>query len=157
QGMLWLARTLELAPAGETDLVRVARINLDGWRRRLAPLKAILSHQGDVVAISPDGTRILTAGQDPNGRQGTAQLWDVATLQPIGPLLTLPDRVRSAFFGLGGKRFVTAARTRVQIWDTTTRMPVGDPIPTLIHDVPDSGFIDKLSDHVPGCGADDKT
>src|SRR5205823_65890 len=59
QGMLWLARTLELAPAEEKDLIRVARTNLASWGTRLAPLRAMIHHGGQVASLSRDGKLLL--------------------------------------------------------------------------------------------------
>jgi serine/threonine-protein kinase len=55
-GMLWLARSLQTAPADAVDLQWVIRANLAGWSRQLHHLKAVLQHQGPVlvVAYSPD-------------------------------------------------------------------------------------------------------
>jgi hypothetical protein len=74
QGMLWLARTLELAPPGEADLIRVARTNLASWWHRLAPLKAILFHGGEVADLSPDGKLFLSGGTSRDGKTGEARL-----------------------------------------------------------------------------------
>src|SRR5262249_44324869 len=42
-GMLWLARSLELAPADAHDLRRAIRANLAGWRSRVSPLRNLVS------------------------------------------------------------------------------------------------------------------
>jgi WD40 repeat protein/tRNA A-37 threonylcarbamoyl transferase component Bud32 len=93
RGMLWLARSLELAPA---DLQRAIRLNLAIWYPQVNKLRAILEHGTvetsatgfstpnstprpgiSVVAFSPDGSRILT-------KETVAQLWDAASGNPIG-------------------------------------------------------------------------
>jgi WD40 repeat protein len=129
QGMLWLARTLELAPPEEADLVRVARTNLSGWRRRLAPLQAILQHGGEVAALSPDRTRLLTGRNSPDGRTGEAQLWDVATRQPIGPPLKHDAGVRWVDFSPDAATFLTIAGEQIRLWDAATGTPKGEIIP----------------------------
>src|SRR5262249_49224698 len=73
-----------------------------------------------------------------------ARLWQAGRFGQVGPPLRAGARVRGAFFCLDGKRFVTTAETRVQIWDTATRTPVGAPIPTPSY-------------HSPGASPDGKT
>jgi len=65
-GMLWLARTLQIAPVESDDLRRAIRENLGAWRGRIHPLRAPLQHHGPVLAaaFSPDGSRVLTGGLD---------------------------------------------------------------------------------------------
>jgi hypothetical protein len=65
-GMLWLARSLELAPADEKDLHAVARASLASWRQQLLAPRGMLPHAAEVraVAMSPDGKTVLAgAGQ----------------------------------------------------------------------------------------------
>src|SRR5207237_3627981 len=49
EGMVWLAHSLEIAPAHAPDLDRVIRTNLAGWRRWLNP---VLPHEDKVVAVA---------------------------------------------------------------------------------------------------------
>src|SRR5262249_15422981 len=70
-GMLWLFRSLEMAPPDATDLQRVIRANLGAWQRRLPNLKLLIPHTlggGHAVALSPDGRTILTGGHDKMAR-----------------------------------------------------------------------------------------
>src|SRR5439155_9353169 len=79
--LLWMARSLKLAPADAGDLSVAARRNLGAWRGRIYPLRAILRHKAGWcdVAFTPDGKTLLTGL--PNS---TAQLWDPTTGEPIG-------------------------------------------------------------------------
>src|SRR5262249_49340653 len=74
--LLWIARSLKLAPADAHYLSLTARRSLRAWRGRVYPLRAILPHQGYVFAVSftSDGKAILTGSSD-----GTGQVWDAAT------------------------------------------------------------------------------
>jgi WD40 repeat protein len=124
-GLLWLVRALEVAPKDQTDLQRVARINLAAWRPRLQPLQMILPHPKyvEIVAFSPDGTRILTGCADGNGR-----LWDAATAKLIA---TLPhkDLVDRAVFTPNGKVAITGGMDKtIRFWDAVDGRPLCEPL-----------------------------
>ncbi len=98
QGLLAFARGLELAAsAGDTDLERVARINIASWRSRLVRLRATCRHKAPVstVAYSPDGKTFFTGAVD-----GVVARWDVASGQRLGQV-QLDGRVRSVAVGHG--------------------------------------------------------
>ena len=78
-GMLWLARSLEIAPADMADLKHAVRCNLAEWSGSLAPQQAVLMHEGRVlkVAFSPDGRFLLTRSSGAAGQ--TIHLRNVAT------------------------------------------------------------------------------
>jgi WD40 repeat protein len=78
------------------------------------------------VAFSPDGKLLATADAD-----GTVQLWNPATRQPVGAALPAAsgDRVNGVTFSPDGKLLATAdADGAVQLWNLATRQPVGTPI-----------------------------
>jgi WD40 repeat protein/serine/threonine protein kinase len=125
QGLLWLARSLQEAPADDHPLVRTIRTNLDAWEKRLLPLQAVLPHQERVtgVAFSPDGRLALTASAD-----HTAQVWDVATAQPLGPPLRHDDEVNVALFSPDGQMVLTASRDQTaRLW-TVSGKAVSKPL-----------------------------
>src|SRR5262249_10771171 len=83
-GVLWLARGLEMAPPGATDLEHAIRLNLAAWRPEVVPLVARFPHRAPVrrVAFSPDGSVFVSAGWN-----GDVQVRDATTLRLVVPLL----------------------------------------------------------------------
>jgi WD40 repeat protein len=130
-GLLWLARSLELASkTGDADLERAARINLSAWSARMHPLRQCLQRPERVsgVAFSPDGTRLATSCVD-----GTGQLWDAATGQPIGGALRHGGAVTAVAFSPDGRHLATGcADGKLYRWEATTGAalgPLGDGVP----------------------------
>ncbi|HEY4287961.1 MAG TPA: hypothetical protein VGN00_12740 [Puia sp.] len=76
------------------------------------------------AAFSPDGTKIVTAGDD-----SAAQLWDRATLKSIGPPLHHHGPVSGAGFSPDGHLVVTASLDgTAQIWDPRTAKTICPPL-----------------------------
>ncbi len=74
------------------------------------------------AAYSPDGARIVTAGDDHTARQ-----WDTATGQPIGEPLRQKSEVERAAYSPDGARIVIACGDRtVRQWDAATGKPLGE-------------------------------
>jgi len=115
-GMLWLARALKLAPRDEA-VVGVIRANLTAWRRELHTLQSIYpSPQGaSTVAISPDGTLVLTGAID-----GVVQLWDRRTGR--GRVVGRHHaEVHEAAFSPDGLTFLTASVDKTaRLWDSNS-------------------------------------
>ncbi|MBL0928090.1 MAG: protein kinase [Phycisphaerales bacterium] len=89
-------------------------------------LFAILGHTAAVrsAAVSPDGTRIVTASGDQ-----TARLWDAHTGAPLGEPMTHDGGVNSAAFSHDGTRIVTASDDcTARLWDAHTGAPLGEPM-----------------------------
>jgi WD40 repeat protein len=94
------------------------------------------------LALSPDSSRVIAAGDD-----GVVRMWDATTLRPLGAKdVSTGDghlyRVFSAPFSPDGSTFVTAsgdADSTVQLWDTATFTPKGQPLEVSpgwnLHDV----------------------
>jgi WD40 repeat protein len=127
RGLLWLARSLELAVrARDVPLQRAIRINLAAWGAELHPLRNCLVHEGFVRAVefSPDGTRILTGSAD-----GTARLWDGASGKPLAAPLRHAGPVPAvAFRPDGGVLATGCADGTAHLWDAATRQRVVGPL-----------------------------
>jgi WD40 repeat protein len=73
-----------------------------------------MSHQGAALAVKfgVDGRRLATGGRD-----RTCRFWDVATGQPVGPVLELDGWVEDLSFSADGRRLATASGDgKVRIW-----------------------------------------
>ena len=79
--------------------------------------------QAAVVAFSPDGGTLVSAGSD-----GTVRLWDAATRRPLGaPIQAHSGKVTSVAFSPDGKTLASAGEDEnVVQWDVATRKPLGD-------------------------------
>jgi len=77
------------------------------------------------LAVSPDGHRIVSAGDDK-----TVRLWDADTGQPVGqPLTGHTDELRSVAFSPDGHRIVSGSRDEtLRLWDADTGQPIGQPL-----------------------------
>lgn len=121
RGLLWLAESLRLVPENDPDLGRAIHTNLTGWQTQLHPLRALLEHQGRVMAAawSPDGRLVLTACTDRNAR-----LWDAAAGKLRGKPLRLPHSGSRAAFSLDGKMILAVAGQEVRLWTMGANEPV---------------------------------
>ena len=128
RGMLWLARTLELANhAGAPELARAVRANLASWQCRLHPLQNLLNLPERVSAVGFDPEcRLLLCGTE----EGKVQLWDVNQGNPLGSL-QVEGIVRDVEFRSDRAVFLTASKNVVQLWRTATRQKLG---PGLTHE-----------------------
>jgi len=88
------------------------------------PISPPLLHEGlRVVAFSPDGRCVLTAGDD-----GAARLWDARTGQSLAPPLRHGGKILDAHFSPDGQRLITAGEDGVvRSWDLRPDVrPVAD-------------------------------
>jgi WD40 repeat protein/serine/threonine protein kinase len=130
RGLLLMAQSLRFLPSASSGLEQVIRTNLGGWSRELVTLERTFAHPQDIyaVAISPDGTKLLTGGSDK-----TARLWDLRSGRPLAPPLEHEQPVNAVAFQPGGRLMATATGPthrssmvpgqdtklggRVRIWD----------------------------------------
>jgi WD40 repeat protein/serine/threonine protein kinase len=79
--------------------------------------------------FSPDGKRIVTAGED-----GTARFWDAATGEPQDKILRTTAPILAVAFSPDGRTLLTGGRDgNVRMWDVATGQPRG---PVLTHQGP---------------------
>lgn len=94
--------------------------------KRLTTAK-IVPQDGELlsVAVSRDGTRIVSGGED-----HTVRLWDALSGGPIGePMAGHEGPVLSVAFSPDGREIVSGSKDgAVRIWDADTQQPVGDPL-----------------------------
>jgi WD40 repeat protein len=130
-GLLWLARSLEVAPDDAADLQRVLRINLGAWSHQVSQLRGVMPEQpyyGAGADFSPDGKTLLIRRPDKiSGTDKSARGWDTATGQPLGPPLALPPRAH--IVGLGPDRIALAVNQE-GLWrfDLVTGQALGPPL-----------------------------
>jgi len=122
------------ASPSETILAPIQEI-LDGLEVQLVlpgqELLALSGHQGGVLSAtwSPDGARVVTAGQD-----GTARLWDTQTGRELAPLSGHKDRVNAVTFSPDGQLVVTASQDgTARLWALDTRATTGKALAVLQH------------------------
>ena len=100
-GLHWMMKTWRSAvDAKDPAWQHVVRRNLSSWSVHLPRLQALLSHEDpvDAAAFSPDGTTILTGGDD-----FSARFWASDTARPIGLPLRHPATVLSVAFSPDGR------------------------------------------------------
>jgi WD40 repeat protein len=71
------------------------------------------------LRFSPDGRKLLAAGGILGGLKGEARLWDVASREPLGPVLEHFGEVSDVAFRPDGKEFLTAG-FELRLWDAAT-------------------------------------
>jgi WD40 repeat protein len=100
---------------GGDDKDKTAKLwDLANWRL----LQTFAGHGNTVsaVAVSPDGTRVLTGSADK-----TAILWDVATGKPLRILSGHTGRVNAVAFAPDGARVATASEDgTMRLWDAAS-------------------------------------
>src|SRR5262249_26996964 len=78
---------------------------------------------GDAVAFSPDGKRLLVAGSH------GARLLDTGTWQPAVPALPQTNLIRCVGFSRDGTKMVTAGDDKMaRVWDVRTGFAAGEPL-----------------------------
>ena len=126
QGLLWMARSLELAPQGDPDLERDIRSNVARWRTSLHRLQAVWHTPCplETLAVSPDGKLFLTGGTD-----GIPRLCDIAAGRILQELPHHQGGVWAAAFSPDGKTALTGGDGfKAHLWDVAGGKPLGPPL-----------------------------
>ncbi len=123
-GLVWLARSLALAPADAEDLRHAIRANLDAWGRRLHALRLVIPHPDSdsvtCVAVRPDDRAVVT-GCD----KGVVRAWDIATGAPAGLTLSIAAPVHALAYSPDGEMLLTGGAGGAARWDARTGKPLG--------------------------------
>lgn len=126
EGMLWLARALENAPAEPPELARLIRTSVTGWHLGGKLMERVLRHsQSNAVhalVFCPEGRRLASGGAGQ-----TAILWDVSTGAPLATSLSHQGTVRALAFHPDGASLASVGDDgMVRRWDAVTGGPVGE-------------------------------
>lgn len=132
RGMLWLARSLELAPEKDADLQHAIRMNLAAWHRELHTLQAYNEYgQPDWLAFSSDGRIAVTAGQNRSTKKMEVQQWETANGKPLArPWEHAIAPAGIAISPDGNSILVGANDGAARLWESATGKPLG---PVLKH------------------------
>src|SRR6185503_12788347 len=149
-GLAQLARLLRDQPENRSAAERL----ISALSQRNFPLLVFppLRNQREVymARFSADGTRLSTASLD-----HTAQIWDAATGQKIGPALQHQAGVDDALFSPDGRWVATSSRDgTARLWDAHTGQPRSQPLPhpgrvRMVNFSPDSRWLVSCSDRGP--------
>src|SRR5262245_14043709 len=135
QGMLQLARALELAVEGQDPgLERVARINLASWQQQLVMRRGQFKHRDWVwaAAFSPDSQTVVAAGKDKVARR-----WSVTSGKQIEPSLAHAYPIWRAHFSPDGRFLLTVGGDEspnsgdASLWNAATGAPIHNS--SLVH------------------------
>jgi WD40 repeat protein len=116
----------EVMTATQKDL---GKVSVQIWSAATGKLRLNRKSYGAMEGLpefSPDARRLVTRSEK------SAQVWDTATGQKLGPPLTHESFVMSAHFNSDGTRVVTASQDNtVKIWNADNGQLIGKP---LVHD-----------------------
>jgi WD40 repeat protein len=128
QATLWQVHALEAAEAWPASSAEISDLRwrigtLESWTPRLIGLG---EHENAIneLAFSPDGQWFVTASED-----GTAQVWEANTGQPIGPRLRHEQGINDVRFGPDSQWVATASLDgTLGIWDVPSGRPRLPPL-----------------------------
>jgi hypothetical protein len=127
RGLLWLARSLELATEAEDpELPRVIRTNLAAVSRRLHTLRQVLPARFPDARclLTPDSKNVWVSSWGKN----EVRLWDVATGHPCLELPVDQAAGRALALSPDGRILFTGGGRQSRLWDTTTNRPRDPPL-----------------------------
>ncbi len=142
RALLWFAKAVVLS-ASDPEQERLNRIRYATTLTRCPRLLWIGGHDGLAYAsvFSPDGTRLLSFGDD-----GTGRVWDSSSGEAIGPVMRdSSPSVGGGNFSPDGRRVILGhgnflgGTSRARIWDVASGR---ETAPSLPHDgvVVDAAF-----------------
>jgi WD40 repeat protein/tRNA A-37 threonylcarbamoyl transferase component Bud32 len=135
-GLLWMARSLEIAPADSEAMQRVIRLNLAAWRGRLSGLRSVIATtSGKYVDFRSwknrrkEGRWLVTYPTVPE--RHTLQVWDTLAGRPVGKLVRQPY-IWDAEISPDGQTVLTASSVSndkmTRLWDMATGRLWGKPM-----------------------------
>ncbi|MBI2805843.1 MAG: protein kinase [Planctomycetes bacterium] len=125
QGLLWMAKALELAPAQETHLRDAVRANLGAWQNEVARPRAVMALAPESIVVPADRNRQQVFFISDT----SAQRFDLTTQQKIGAPLLCAKKINTANLSPDGKMVVTADQSgMIRFWDSVNGQPHGEPI-----------------------------
>jgi WD40 repeat protein/tRNA A-37 threonylcarbamoyl transferase component Bud32 len=125
-GLLWLAKSLQIAPPDAGELTRYLRTNIAAWQSHHCALAAFASLPGPTKSIvfTSGGTSFLSITET-----GRCDRWDTSTGAQESPIHDFQKKVVAA--AISDSMIVVALDDRsIQRWNYHSRQPVGMPIPT---------------------------
>jgi serine/threonine protein kinase len=121
-GLLWMARSLEVAPERAGPLGETLRASMASWHCRHFRLTGCFEGVGDVLAFAPDGRTAWVA--EAGGAVGRREL---ATGKAVGPLLRQDAGIGAVAVGGKGDVVATLAGKVVCLW----AVPGGELLQTI--------------------------
>jgi WD40 repeat protein/tRNA A-37 threonylcarbamoyl transferase component Bud32 len=119
-GMLWLARSLEIAPDDSADLQRVIRLNLSAGRYHLGALRDV-QEAGQTTMGQPWCTSDAKILARLTARGRAVQLWNTVADRPLGRPLAHADGITHLVFSPDGTKVLTGSGDKIaRLWDTAT-------------------------------------
>lgn len=128
RGLLWLARSLQLAEAARGTPDHMLRRLSGGWLKHVAPVRQVFLHSTDFLAAELDPTGMTAYAIDPGG---TLLFCNLSTGQVFSPLRTLAADIDLALLGPGASTVLTGSKDKTaRLWNTLSGEPLS---PSLFH------------------------
>jgi WD40 repeat protein len=118
-GLLWLARSLETAPAGADPLAEALRANLAAWHCRQFPLTGCREEVGPILAFEPGGRAAWVAGPDRAVFRRLLATGEAAGRLPVPP----GTEVLAVAAGPQGEVVLAATGRVVRLWKVSGGEP----------------------------------
>ncbi len=127
-GLLWMLRSLDLAPSGALGLRRAAHGNLAAWLDQTIVPRLIIPTGNPIecFALSPDGRTAVTGHSD-----GRLRTWDLTSGQPLGSVMAHRGNVLAVTYRPGGAVIASSGLhtdSTARLWDAASLRPIGEPM-----------------------------